>query len=55
MPLLNIKHIHCLNEIKLLEKSKVSKGKEKMVEAVTGEPLSLLTKKGEKIEDIHKK
>jgi serine-type D-Ala-D-Ala carboxypeptidase (penicillin-binding protein 5/6) len=33
----------------------VSKGKEKTVEAVTNEPLSLLTKKGEKTEDVEQK
>ncbi|MBY0145542.1 D-alanyl-D-alanine carboxypeptidase family protein [Neobacillus niacini] len=33
----------------------VSKGKEKKVEAVTSEPLSLLTKKGEKTEDVKQK
>jgi len=34
---------------------KISKGKEKSVEAVTSEPLSLLTKKGEKTEDVKQK
>lgn len=33
----------------------VSKGKEKSVDAVTSEPLSLLTKKGEKTEDVKRK
>jgi serine-type D-Ala-D-Ala carboxypeptidase (penicillin-binding protein 5/6) len=33
----------------------VSKGKEKTVQAVTNEPLSLLTKKGEKTEDVEQK
>jgi D-alanyl-D-alanine carboxypeptidase (penicillin-binding protein 5/6) len=35
--------------------AKVSKGKEKTVEAVTSEPLSLLTKKGEKTTDVEQK
>ncbi|MFJ5715663.1 D-alanyl-D-alanine carboxypeptidase family protein [Neobacillus sp. NPDC093127] len=35
--------------------AKVSKGKEKSVEAVTSEPLSLLTKKGEKTKDVEQK
>lgn len=35
--------------------AKVSKGKEKTVEAVTSEPLSLLTKKGEKTVDVEQK
>jgi serine-type D-Ala-D-Ala carboxypeptidase (penicillin-binding protein 5/6) len=35
--------------------AKVSKGKEKTVEAVTSEPLSLLTKKGEKTADVEQK
>jgi len=35
--------------------AKISKGKEKSVEAVTSEPLSLLTKKGEKTEDVTQK
>jgi D-alanyl-D-alanine carboxypeptidase (penicillin-binding protein 5/6) len=38
-----------------IAKANVSKGKEKSVEAVTSEPLSLLTKKGEKTEDVKKK
>jgi D-alanyl-D-alanine carboxypeptidase (penicillin-binding protein 5/6) len=35
--------------------AKISKGQEKSVEAVTSEPLSLLTKKGEKTEDVKQK
>ncbi|WML40434.1 D-alanyl-D-alanine carboxypeptidase family protein [Neobacillus sp. OS1-2] len=35
--------------------AKISKGKEKSVRAVTSEPLSLLTKKGEKTEDVKQK
>ena len=35
--------------------SHVNKGKDKKVEAVTSEPLSLLTKKGEKTEDVKRK
>jgi serine-type D-Ala-D-Ala carboxypeptidase (penicillin-binding protein 5/6) len=35
--------------------AKVNKGAEKKVEAVTSEPLSLLTKKGEKTEDVQRK
>ncbi|MCL6570480.1 MAG: D-alanyl-D-alanine carboxypeptidase [Bacillus sp. (in: Bacteria)] len=35
--------------------AKISKGQEKSVEAVTSEPMSLLTKKGEKIEDVKQK
>jgi D-alanyl-D-alanine carboxypeptidase (penicillin-binding protein 5/6) len=35
--------------------AKISKGKEKSVDAVTSEPLSLLTKKGEKTEDVKQK
>ena len=35
--------------------AKVSKGNEKIVEAVTSEPLSLLTKKGEKITNVKRK
>ncbi|NEX79902.1 D-alanyl-D-alanine carboxypeptidase [Bacillus thermocopriae] len=35
--------------------AKVSKGQEKTVEAVTSEPLSLLTKKGEKTKDVKQK
>ncbi|WHY75944.1 D-alanyl-D-alanine carboxypeptidase family protein [Neobacillus sp. WH10] len=34
---------------------KISKGNEKSLEAVTSEPLSLLTKKGEKTEDVKQK
>ncbi|MEH7096899.1 D-alanyl-D-alanine carboxypeptidase family protein [Neobacillus vireti] len=34
---------------------KVSKGKEKKVEAVTSEPISILTKKGEKTQDVKQK
>jgi D-alanyl-D-alanine carboxypeptidase (penicillin-binding protein 5/6) len=36
-------------------KAKVSKGKEKTVEALTSEPLSLLTKKGEKMDAVQRK
>jgi serine-type D-Ala-D-Ala carboxypeptidase (penicillin-binding protein 5/6) len=36
-------------------KAQVAKGSEKTVEAVTSEPLSLLTKKGEKTEDVKQK
>lgn len=35
--------------------ARISKGKDKSVEAVTSEPLSLLTKKGEKTEDVKQK
>ena len=35
--------------------AKVSKGKEKKLEAVTSEPISILTKKGEKIQDVKQK
>ena len=35
--------------------AKVSKGKEKTIEAVTSEPISILTKKGEKIQDVKQK
>ncbi len=35
--------------------AKISKGKEKSVDAVTSEPLSLLTKKGEKTKDVKQK
>lgn len=35
--------------------AKISKGKEKSVDAVTSEPLSLLTKKGEKTADVKQK
>jgi serine-type D-Ala-D-Ala carboxypeptidase (penicillin-binding protein 5/6) len=35
--------------------AQVNKGKDKKVEAVTSEPLSLLTKKGEKTEDVKRK
>lgn len=35
--------------------TQVNKGKDKKVEAVTSEPLSLLTKKGEKTEDVKRK
>jgi len=38
-----------------IAEAKVSKGKEKFVEAVTSEPLSLLTKKGEKTTDVKQK
>nr|WP_263325843.1 D-alanyl-D-alanine carboxypeptidase family protein [Neobacillus sp. Marseille-Q6967] len=36
-------------------KAEVNKGKEKTVTAITSEPLSLLTKKGEKTEDVKQK
>jgi D-alanyl-D-alanine carboxypeptidase (penicillin-binding protein 5/6) len=36
-------------------KAKVSKGKDKTVEALTSEPLSLLTKKGEKTNEVQQK
>ncbi|UII54708.1 D-alanyl-D-alanine carboxypeptidase [Cytobacillus spongiae] len=36
-------------------KAKISKGSEKMVDALTSEPISLLTKKGESIEDVEQK
>ncbi|MBI0576219.1 D-alanyl-D-alanine carboxypeptidase [Neobacillus cucumis] len=39
----------------VISKTHVSKGKEKTVEAVTSEPLSLLTKKGEKTKDVKQK
>ncbi|MCP3738661.1 D-alanyl-D-alanine carboxypeptidase family protein [Rossellomorea sp. BNER] len=39
----------------ILGKTKVSKGKTEKVEAMTDEPISLLTKKGEKLNDIEKK
>lgn len=39
----------------VISKAHVSKGKEKTVEAVTSEPLSLLTKKGEKTKDVKQK
>ncbi|MBM7651507.1 D-alanyl-D-alanine carboxypeptidase family protein [Neobacillus cucumis] len=35
--------------------AKISKGKEKNVEAVTSEPISILTKKGEKTQDVKQK
>lgn len=35
-----------------IEKAKVSKGDMKKVDAVTSEPISILTKKGEKVEDV---
>ncbi|MEH7416047.1 D-alanyl-D-alanine carboxypeptidase family protein [Neobacillus drentensis] len=35
--------------------AKVSKGKEKSVQAVTSEPISILTKKGEKTQDVKQK
>lgn len=38
-----------------LGKTQVSKGKMEKVEAITDEPISLLTKKGEKLDDIEKK
>jgi serine-type D-Ala-D-Ala carboxypeptidase (penicillin-binding protein 5/6) len=38
-----------------IAKASISKGKEKSVEAVTSEPLSLLTKKGEKTDTVKKK
>jgi D-alanyl-D-alanine carboxypeptidase (penicillin-binding protein 5/6) len=39
----------------IIAKARISKGQEKSVEAVTSEPISLLTKKGEKTEDIKQK
>ncbi|KAF0816938.1 MULTISPECIES: D-alanyl-D-alanine carboxypeptidase family protein [unclassified Cytobacillus] len=39
----------------VLGKVKVSKGEKKMVEALTSEPISLLTKKGESIKEIEQK
>lgn len=39
----------------LISQAKVSKGQDKTVEAVTSESLSLLTKKGEKTEDVKRK
>ncbi|MEH7303382.1 MULTISPECIES: D-alanyl-D-alanine carboxypeptidase family protein [Neobacillus] len=36
----------------IIGEAKISKGKDKTVEAVTSEPLSLLTKKGEKTENV---
>lgn len=39
----------------LLGTAKISKGAEKTVKAVTSEPISLLTKKGENIDDIEQK
>ncbi|MED1468119.1 D-alanyl-D-alanine carboxypeptidase family protein [Bacillus salipaludis] len=39
----------------VISKTHVSKGKEKTVDAVTSEPLSLLTKKGEKTKDVKQK
>lgn len=44
-----------LKRNQLVGKAHVSKGKVKSVDAVTSEPLSLLTKKGEKTENIEKK
>ncbi|XJZ26106.1 D-alanyl-D-alanine carboxypeptidase family protein [Bacillota bacterium Lsc_1132] len=44
-----------LKRNQLVGKVHVSKGKAKSVDAVTSEPLSLLTKKGEKTENIQKK
>ena len=38
-----------------IAKVRISKGQEKSVEAVTSEPISLLTKKGEKSEDVKRK
>jgi len=38
-----------------IAKAKVGKGQEKTVEAVTSEPLSLLTKKGEQTKDVEQK
>jgi serine-type D-Ala-D-Ala carboxypeptidase (penicillin-binding protein 5/6) len=35
-----------------IEKAKVSKGDKKKIEAVTSEPISLLTKKGESVEEV---
>ncbi len=39
----------------IIAQAKISKGKDKTVEAVTSEPLSLLTKKGEKTEGVKQK
>jgi D-alanyl-D-alanine carboxypeptidase (penicillin-binding protein 5/6) len=39
----------------IIAKARISKGQEKSVEAVTSEPISLLTKKGEKTEDVKQK
>jgi len=39
----------------VLGSAKINKGAEKMVEAVTSEPISLLTKKGETIDDVQQK
>ncbi|WP_413309044.1 D-alanyl-D-alanine carboxypeptidase family protein [Bacillus sp. 1P10SD] len=39
----------------IIGEAKISKGKDKTVEAVTSEPLSLLTKKGEKTENVKQK
>lgn len=39
----------------MIGKIKVSKGEQKQAAAVTSEPISLLTKKGEKVDDVEKK
>lgn len=39
----------------MIGKVKVSKGEQKQAAAVTSEPISLLTKKGEKVDDVEKK
>jgi len=39
----------------IIAKARLSKGQEKSIEAVTSEPISLLTKKGEKTEDVKQK
>ncbi|WHY65574.1 D-alanyl-D-alanine carboxypeptidase family protein [Neobacillus sp. SuZ13] len=39
----------------IIAKARISKGQEKSIEAVTSEPISLLTKKGEKTEDVKQK
>ncbi len=39
----------------IIAKARLSKGQEKTIEAVTSEPISLLTKKGEKTEEVKQK
>ncbi|MEH7111777.1 D-alanyl-D-alanine carboxypeptidase family protein [Neobacillus niacini] len=39
----------------VIDEAHVNKGKDKKIEAVTSEPLSLLTKKGEKTQDVNRK
>jgi len=39
----------------IIAKARISKGQEKSIKAVTSEPISLLTKKGEKTEDVKQK